>query len=136
MNDEEFEKQRQRVRDLATWWQPKLALNEWEINHYFHRVSSDMPDGHAGQATAVCRPHWEYLLAAIHWDLSTLADVEDDMLERVFVHELMHIHLAETRAKKDRSAHQERVATELALSFVFLKKELSSSELTGIGREE
>lgn len=125
MNDTEFEEQKARVMALANWWQPKLALGQWEISYYFHRISEDMPDGDAGVASAVCKTHWEYLLSSIHWDLSTLPDVSDEMLERIFVHELMHIHLAETMAKKDKSAHQERVATELAASFILFKQEMT-----------
>ena len=126
MTDEEFEKQRSRIRELATWWQPKLALNEWHVDYHFHRVSSDMPEG-GMNAIALCKTHWEYKLASIHWDVSAAEDSDDEQLERILVHELMHVHLAETQEPDKDGKHNERVATELALSFVFLKRELLPS---------
>ena len=104
------------------WWQPRLSLGLWHIDHYFHAGPDTMPPD-SEDAMAVCFSEWRYLTAQVHWDLTATTTVDDETLERVFVHELMHIHLDEISTRKN-TEHEERVATELALSFVFLKRSL------------
>lgn len=113
--------QRRRIRALGNKWQKRLALNHWRVRHHYHHASSDMPTGQE-DAHSVTYASWNYLDADIHWNLENLADLEDDYLEEIFVHELMHMHLAGFPHNKQLDHIHERTATELALSFVFLDK--------------
>lgn len=118
MTDEEFAAAKKRVMLLAEFWEPKLGLETWRIRYHFCRSRVDMPEEQ--DATAVTKAHWDYLFADIYWCLDDLPE-DDDFLEAILVHELMHVHLNELHAKKDKASHHERVATQLARAFICLR---------------
>lgn len=121
MNDAEFEVQQQRVIALSERWIEPLGLAYWQIKHHFYR--GPLPDGNEGgdSALARCQVHWQYLHAAISWDLEKVAEESDDDLELIVVHECMHIFLHETREEDDWFNHEERVAQMLAKAFLWVR---------------
>lgn len=62
----------------------------------------------------------EYRTATIEWFAPTVATLDDPTLERAFVHELMHLFLAELQHEcDDMQWHIERACTDLAWAFVW-----------------
>lgn len=127
MTDAEFEKGKARLIALRDRWQSVIMPGGWTITHCFMGDSNDMID-HKGKsvpkALALCAARWEYMEATIQWNMPRLADHDDESLERTFIHELMHVFLNETREEPFQLRHEERVATELALAFYWLREHL------------
>lgn len=65
---------------------------------------------------------WEYLQAKVAINVPEVARMNDDKLERVLVHELCHILVAEMRGDPDVcSDHEERTVTQLAKAFIWTR---------------
>ena len=126
MNDAEYDEQKARVQKLIERWPKALGLHWWRITYDWYR--HDMPDdeGKPDLASAMrCAARWEYLDATIKINLELVATLEDARLEWIFVHELMHIFLKEQRwdddDSKDSMNHEERVASMLAMAFIWIR---------------
>lgn len=132
MNDAEFEAQKGRLRELAQRWAKPLGLGWWEITHEYARDGYEPPKEPADGAKSVahCKPDWRYAHALIVWNMAAVADTEDEELEYIFVHELMHIFLHEMRWYDHEHGldHEERVATTLAKAFLWLRDELKGED--------
>lgn len=111
MTDKEFKKQRKRIRKLMDKWRDRLWLQEWWITNSFSRGAFESNGDY--DALAATSVQWAYRQATITWDMEAVSNQTDEELERVFVHEIMHIHLNEMR--EEGLAHEERVASTLAL---------------------
>ena len=125
ITDAQFDEQQERIRALMRKWQFNMALNYWDIDHHYAQSKADMVKEHE-DALAVCHADPQYLYASITWNMDAVKETSDERLERIFVHELMHIHLAEMRGEDGVTQQEERVATELALSFVFLHRSMET----------
>lgn len=118
MDDREFNKQRRRIRALIRKWVKPLGLGWWTVNFEFSR--EPIASNNAGESVAAnCHALWPYKTALIKFYMPDLSDLSDEDLERVFVHELMHIFLAE--AREDDLHHEERVASDLANAFLWIR---------------
>lgn len=124
MDDAEYEAQKARVQRLIAKWVRPIGLGWWQINMEWTRAHGERRDDDF-EVKFVCRADWRYALANITVYLPGIAGVTDDDLERMFVHELMHVFLCEMRvtdedgARKQRD-HEERVATMLANGFMWM----------------
>jgi hypothetical protein len=118
MTDAEFDEERARIMRFADKWTPLLGLDDWDISWEFHRE----PDTTDAKEMAYCGVQWQYEAAVIRWCVFEVYAhaLNDDALERVVVHEMMHILLHEMREDANRPdiAHEERVATRLTKAFV------------------
>lgn len=125
MNDAEYERQKARVDALAKQWLSALGLDYWDITLEFYRgrLPSEGEDDGA-DPLARCKVKWQYLYATISWDLEAVAEESDGELERIFVHECMHVFLHELRhSTDDWLDHEERVAQMLAKAFVWVRNQ-------------
>lgn len=125
MNDEEFEKQCDRIRSLSEKWCDVLGLGQWTLHLHFEREAAPF-GGTDGKATirtplALTDTDWEYMQASIAWNIPMLPHTSDDQLEMIFVHEMCHVLVNEMRADGDGSTshkddlpHEERVCTLVA----------------------
>lgn len=134
MNDEEFERQKQRIHDLAERWVKPIGLGWYWIDMAFARDDYEPPnDGRGGKdhTIAHCSTDWRYGTACITWNMPLVLDEPDDKLEMIFVHELMHIFVNEMRwtATNDTDSidHEERVTTTLAKAFLWLRDALTEN---------
>lgn len=118
MNDAEFERQKQRVLQQTDWWIPAIGLRWWKVHLEWLREEKDSDRG-PGAVAAECDADWRYCEATIRWFLPAIAAADDEELEYIVVHELMHIFLNEMRQAEDLQAHEERVATHLANGFLW-----------------
>jgi hypothetical protein len=128
MNDEECERQKQRLRCLADKWVQSIGLGWWDIDMAYARDDYEAPPAASSpdRSLAYCSADWRYGHACITWNLPMVRDTPDDKLERCFVHELMHIFLSETRETGDDwLAHEERVASTLTKAFLWLRDALT-----------
>lgn len=120
MTDAEYEAQKARVMALWHRWQDgPLWLPRWRVVHRFHQDWLEDDEGNPDtQATARTRTQWEYMQATVDWNLPQVAKEDDEELEIIFVHELMHIYVAEISPKGGpASKGEERVVTQLACAF-------------------
>lgn len=130
MDDVEFEAQKTRIKPVIDVWIKRLGLRWWRrIDIEYHRDGHALSGmGHPG-AAAVTHVHWEYKDAEVYFDVSKAAGFNDDDLEYMVVHELMHIFLQQvvTAFVDDNTMtgiqgeHVERTATELAQAFIWVR---------------
>lgn len=132
MTDAEFAKQRKRLSVLADKWITPLGLKWWKIDLVYARepLDSSKPGFYCQAKTSVA---WEYLDAKITFAMAEIADVSDDKLEEIFVHECCHILVNEMRMwapeevskeKMDEAIkHEERVVCGLASAFLWTRED-------------
>lgn len=122
MNDKDFAAQQRRIMPLVKKWKLRLGLNLWDIDSEFYRGPFEREGEWFTGAMAVVR--WEYMDATLMFDLVSVTDLSDADVEKMVVHELMHVILKELQhTTDDFMKHEERVATMLAQAFVFLAAE-------------
>lgn len=150
MTDAEYEAQKARVRALIERWVAPLGLGWWQITFEFERDSGQFKvDGVPSLKTVGCTgADWRYLSATIGWNVSRLPEFDDDKLEAVFVHELMHIFLNEFRAliedgeklgtnlRDDWLAHEEHTATVLSKAFIWVRDFAQKGEPPALSHAE
>jgi len=94
-------------------WKQKLWLHMWHIDCVYRtyvRPSEDTPDGMT--VTASTRSAWMYFTATIDFSIDQLADMEENDIEKIVIHELLHIVVNEMR--EDGIDHEERVVSHLS----------------------
>lgn len=112
---EDYELQRKRVINLADKWIKPLGLGYWNIEFDGHD-SSRKSRNHDGSLTVFdCHVMPEYLSVTIEFFAPTLINISDEQLEIYFLHELMHIFMAEIQHEcDDLNWHVEQICTRLA----------------------
>lgn len=118
MNDADFEKQKARVLAMGKQWITLLWLRWWNIEWRWHRGRIDGESDHTAMATS---SSWRYAEAVISVDLLQVAGWDDQTLEKVIVHELMHPILHEMHSCNQDDGHEERVASWLQRAFLTVK---------------
>lgn len=118
MNDADAEAQKTRVLAVAEPWMEALWLKWWNIEWRWHRGRIDGESDVTAMATSA---DWEYAEAVISVDLTRIEDWGTEELEKVVVHELMHVILHEARYWKDDLGHEERVASWLQRAFLTVR---------------
>lgn len=114
------QKIRNKLSKFMNQWCLLLGLDRWEIIAEYCAESDTLEPGLNGCA----KVQWPYKRAVIKFHISQLYDNDDVQLERLVVHELMHVVVNEMRGKKfdnDDLQHEERVVTELTDSFLRLQ---------------
>jgi len=89
------------VERHATTWQKRLGLGHWEIRHVFLDTFDDDQNADDYKTTAITECRWQYLQAKIKWFLPSAARHDDLELEKVLVHELVHVLLAPEQSLVD-----------------------------------
>jgi predicted SprT family Zn-dependent metalloprotease len=92
-------------------WITPLGLGWWRVTlrHYAKRKECKRKFGDS--VAARCYADWRYMEAVIEINLPLWVDKTDDEVERMAVHELMHILVNEMR--EGAIEHEERVVTTL-----------------------
>lgn len=122
MTGKESKRQIARVKALRKKWSSPLRLFEWDITWKYVDGDLVVNGALAADAVASAEVDWRYRYATIQWNLRLVADQSDDELERVFVHEVMHLVVNEMR--QDDLHHEERVCQTLALCFTDMARRL------------
>jgi hypothetical protein len=131
LTDREFKAQCRRLRRLEKRWTAALGLQRWRIQSHYHRDDQWFHDWDADDPVpaGLTRTRWEYREATIHWHMPAIAEWNDDDLENVVVHELMHIMIQTVvdglveggEVTEIGRRHIELAATELARAFVWVR---------------
>ncbi len=122
MDDKTFRKEKRRVEGFLRKWLKPLGLLWWNIEVEYDRtadLSVTAPEGRS--VAAKCKVDWQYKQATITFNVPEIGELNDGGLERVVVHELMHIFLNEMRSYDTDSDHEERVASDLASAFLWVR---------------
>ncbi len=116
----DWKRQRDRIKAVARKWRSTLGMYEWEI--FTQYVDGDLLiDGTLSSTAAACaNTIWEYKRATLKFNLKAVADMSDTELERVYIHEVMHVIVNEMREEDEK--HEERVCTMLANAFMRTKE--------------
>lgn len=129
MTDAEYQDQKARVERYTERWLIPLGLDAWHVECCWHRDKAT--EERAGRPPMMeTEVRWQYADARVCIYLPSVAEVEDDAtLERIVVHEYLHILLNELRPLRDaddprenalaeeRLCHEEHAATMLANAF-------------------
>ncbi len=126
MTDQEYTATKDRLDAALDGWKSLLGLSAWRLVIRYYRDSGEFAtdtDSHGEGVMAVTRAQWEYMQASIKFNVSLCSESDDDELEDLVVHELMHVVLKETRYGTACDCafnvlHEERVATQLARAFI------------------
>lgn len=88
----------QRVQELieriGPIWQEAMCLSHYEIKNVFLDTFHPEDEGDDLKTTAETQARWQYLMAKVNWHMPSAARSSDEELERVLVHEYVHIQLA------------------------------------------
>jgi hypothetical protein len=132
VNDEGAEAQKARVMGVYERWAGPLGLG-WQRQISFSWYRGEIPDH--PRAAMTCEVQWQYKSARICVDLLKVADLTDDDLEWVVVHELMHVFLGGLieafNLKVDGDAFrmiEEHTASSLAQSVMWLRAHCDPKE--------
>lgn len=119
----EFKKQQERILTLHRKWEFSLGLNNWAITYeYWRDPLKEVPKGSSFGTAALTETQWEYMQAIIQFDLGMTASMDDSTLERLFVHEVCHVLLAEAVCDGIDRGHKERVVETLARAFISVRE--------------
>lgn len=125
MKRKAFKRQRARCQRVIGEWLQPLGLLWWETTINYYDDPAEFPGGAgSGDSHVAARvwAQWEYLQATVAINVPEVARMDDDRLERVLVHELCHILVAEMRADPDVCTdHEERTVTQLAKAFIWTR---------------
>jgi len=122
MNDAEYDTQKARIQVLIDRWVRRIGLGWWDLSFEYVRAEFEVDGKPAPETSARCTANWRYGHAHLAFNMPRVADLEDQDLERCFVHELMHIFLNEARESGDDWLdHEERVASTLTKAFLWLR---------------
>lgn len=117
------------TREYFLWWTEWLGLRYGEIKLFF----VDYIEDHEGDATFIipdvagkCHTDWRYQETSIEISTKKICQLDEDSIERVVVHELMHVLLNEMR--EEGIDHEERVATNLQKAFMWVRAGAKSGE--------
>lgn len=121
MKRKAFKRQRKRVTDLVTYWQPKLGLGWWSIDLDFYDDAGDFIKAE-GDSQAAFRvwARWQYLKATIAVNAPAVKSMSDRKLAYAVVHELCHLLVNEMREADPDGKHEERVVTVLSNVMIWL----------------
>lgn len=123
LHGKEREDQKRRVQKLHKKWVRPIGLAWWNIQIVFYDLATGDESTDSTDVAMACEVDWRYMMATIRVNLDCIETMSDDKLEKTFVHELMHIFLGELRGDtKEDHDHEERVATQLASSFIWAVK--------------
>ena len=114
MTPEAFQAEHDRIRAYFDKWIPLLYLHRWDLQITFVDDRCEDDSGTAMLTSAA----WEYVHAGISVFCRTTSEQSDLTIEKIVVHELMHIMLDEIHTSEEDNLHDEHVASELAIAFL------------------
>lgn len=141
LSDAEYDEAVARVQLIEERWHHALGLGWWRVTLTYDRSGEGFHDEHpdSGFTTlAKAKGRWMYGLGEITFNIPACADTSDEDLERVIVHEICHILVAELRScfedKKARGGqwweHEEHVVTALTSAFMWVRDGAAKGEMS------
>lgn len=133
MNDADFEEQKARIQVLEKRWYEPLGLAAWRLNTVFVRSDFTCNGEPAPDMLAATKTDAEYMLATVSWNMPGVLDHGDRELERIFLHEMMHVMVNEMHPARQQTDinkaleaedrwHEEHVCTMLGNAFLWTRE--------------
>lgn len=143
MDDREYQEQKARVERFTERWLIPLRLDEWHVEVCWHREKEDpdqTPEGARRPSMMLTEVRWQYNDATIHVYLPSVYEVTDDeRVEMIVVHEMMHILTNELRPLGEMTDearfHDEHACTMLAKAFLRTREYFGKPEKESLLRE-
>lgn len=110
-------KNKNRIKKLLDFWVRYFGLTYWKIEIEYKDYIVPGESGNVPVARTFA--DWRYLSATIEINISDISGMKKEELEKVIVHELLHIIVNELREKD--ISHEERVVSELTNASIWLK---------------
>jgi len=118
------------ARKYFCWWTHWLGLRYGEISLVFvDNIQTKYNDGSIGispEASASCDTNWRYQESTISVSKKWLTKLSKYDIEKMIVHELMHVLINEMR--EEGIDHEERVATNLQKAFFWVRDAANDSD--------
>lgn len=115
MNDANFKKTQARLLKAAGKWHHILGLDWWHVDYEWAREGIAREDQASvldnRKVAGTCQADWKYKDAVITFNVPMFADMSDDDLERVVVHEQVHILVNQMR--ESGIEHEERTVSDI-----------------------
>jgi len=106
------------VRKYILKWKSKLFLGMWRVDFNIRNyLSSDIDSSF--HEVARCSTKWNYFTALLEFSHVMMASMKDEEIERVIIHELMHVVVNELR--EHGIEHEERVVSHLTMIHTFME---------------
>ena len=80
---------------------------DFTVRDYLHNNCADF------QTMATCDADWRYFEATLNFSFIKMYDLEEEEIEKIVIHELLHIVVNEMR--EDGIEHEERVVSHLTM---------------------
>lgn len=110
--DSEYRKIRSMVRAAFFKWARVLGLRYWDCRVDYRRIPFP-PHAQGGVTAAKCHCKWEYRMVTVEVSLIDLSDLNQEQIEDVVIHELLHALVHEMREDDPDCKHEEAVVTGL-----------------------
>ncbi len=97
-------------------WRDKLFLGLWKIDmRVVDHIEGSGRNDESWCVAATTDSNWKYLQADLQFSHYLLSEKEEKQIERIVIHELLHVLLNEMR--EEGIEHEERVISHLEISF-------------------
>jgi hypothetical protein len=136
VNDAEYEAQQKRIEECVRKWLAALGLLHWDWALEFHRdglptYKDDADQGYSRAAEVAVR--WQYEHFRLSVNVPHLAEVSDKDLDKIIVHECMHVFLHELRnVTDDWLKHEEHAASALTKALLWAREDAIKSAPEGV----
>lgn len=122
MNDAEFEAAKERIKAIIDIWHSTLGLNWWHMTYEYSRDGMVSQSEGNNTCLGMARVLWQYQTACLTFNVPALEGETDAEIERVVLHEMMHVFLNETRGDGDDwDKHEDRVASTLTSAIIWTR---------------
>lgn len=92
-------------------WKTQLFLGVWEVSFNIRDYLKGGDDGTCTAAT--CDAQWKYFEAFLNFSFEEMRGLEEEEIEKIVIHEMMHIVVNELR--EEGIDHEERVVSHLTM---------------------
>lgn len=110
MTDKQYDQQKKRIEKYVNKWLQLFHLHNWKGRCVWERDSKKNNDGET-EVLAHCFSDWKYLIYELTFFLSSFVHKSEKDVERIVVHEMLHIVINEMR--ENRHENEERVVSTL-----------------------
>lgn len=100
-------------------WKLRLGMSWFHMEYVFERGHASGAEGEAASIAGETKTQWQYRQGQVTFYMPIIATLDDEMLEKVFVHELMHVFVGPMSNQLERHDEEEVVATNLAQAFLW-----------------
>lgn len=119
MTSTEYESVKKTVKKYWSRWHQPLGLADWKIGISFSDGRGvSRREGY--EVAATCDADWSYRSADVTFYIGSLHGKDDEEIESIVVHEMMHIFVNEMR--EEGIKHEERVCESLTWAFIWARE--------------